>query len=241
MANGMPSAICMAGRRRLGNGEGEFLLVGASSSSVETRCGGVASLIDLLRNMSVVKLRREELTGIAEVTGTIGCAHRQIFCGCRRRACRSSVDRRLVFAGASRKLSRSVGDHRKGGHPDQIRSQMAGEGRPGHQQTDHDASRCHGPSGGAVVGPATESPGQSKLEAIAQLKPDMQPVAIDRPTMQIKRGVARTARSRRIARGSITHRLPRAGTGRGCCQFDHGQASSNAMPSRRAASSWPFE
>jgi hypothetical protein len=89
--------------------------------------------------------------------------------------------------------------------------------------------------------PSDESPGQSKFEAIAQLKPDMQPVAIDRPTMQIKRGVARTARSRRIARGSITHRLPRAGTGRGCCQFDHGQASSNAMPFRRAASSWTFE
>jgi hypothetical protein len=33
------------------------------------RCGGVASPIDLLRNMSVVKHRRHGLTGIAEVTG----------------------------------------------------------------------------------------------------------------------------------------------------------------------------
>ena len=89
--------------------------------------------------------------------------------------------------------------------------------------------------------PSDQAPGQSNLEAIAQLKPDTQPVAIDRPTLQIKRGVARTARSRRVARGSITHRLARAETGRGCCQFDKGQARSNAMPSRRAASSSLFE
>jgi hypothetical protein len=89
--------------------------------------------------------------------------------------------------------------------------------------------------------PFDEAPGQSNLEAIAQLKPDTRPVAIDRPTLQIKHSVARTARSRRVARGSITHRLARAEMGGGCCQFDKGQASSNAMPSRRAASSWLFE
>jgi len=89
--------------------------------------------------------------------------------------------------------------------------------------------------------PSDEAPGQSNLGAMAKLEPDIQPVAIDRPTLQIKRGVARTARSRRVARGSITHRLARAETGRGCCQFDKGQARSNAMPSRRAASSSLFE
>jgi hypothetical protein len=89
--------------------------------------------------------------------------------------------------------------------------------------------------------PSDEAPGQSDLEAIAQLKPDTPPVAINRPTLQITRGVARTARSRRVARRSIRHRLARAETGRGCCQFDKGEASSNAMPFRRAASSWPFE
>jgi len=76
--------------------------------------------------------------------------------------------------------------------------------------------------------PSDEAPGQSNLGAMAKLKPDIQPVAIDRPTLQIKRGVARTARSRRVARGSITHRLARAETGRGCCQFgwiDNSQAS----------------
>ena len=93
----------------------------------------------------------------------------------------------------------------------------------------------------SVPPPSDDAPGQSNLEAIAQLKPDTLPVAIDRPTLQIKRGVARTARSRRAARGSIIHRLARAETGRGCCQFDIGQATSNAMPLRRAAPSWPFE
>jgi hypothetical protein len=93
----------------------------------------------------------------------------------------------------------------------------------------------------SVLLPSDEAPGQSDLEAIAQLKPNTQLVAIDRPTLQIKRGVRRMARSRRVARGSITHRLARAETGRGCCLFDKSQASSNAMPSRRAASSWIFE
>ena len=86
-----------------------------------------------------------------------------------------------------------------------------------------------------------EAPGRSKFEAIAQLKSDPRPVAIERPVLKIKRDVAPTARSRPVARSSITHRLARAETGRGCCQFDKGQASSNAIRSRRAASSWLFE
>jgi hypothetical protein len=97
------------------------------------------------------------------------------------------------------------------------------------------------PAAQSVRLPPDEPGDESNLEAMAQLKPYRQPAAVDHPTLQIKRGVARTSRSRRVARGSITHRLARAETGRGCCQFDKGQASSNAMPSRRAASSWPFE
>jgi hypothetical protein len=63
--------------------------------------------------------------------------------------------------------------------------------------------------------PFDEATGRSNLVAMAQLKPDTQPVAIDRPTQQIKRGAERRARSRRVARGFITHRLARAETGRG--------------------------
>ena len=81
--------------------------------------------------------------------------------------------------------------------------------------------------------PYDGAPSQSNLEAIAQLKPDTQPVAIDRPTLQIKRGVARTARPRRVARGSITHRLARAEKGRGCCQFDNVKQAQ--MPCRPGA------
>jgi len=92
--------------------------------------------------------------------------------------------------------------------------------------------------------PPDEAGDQSNLEALAQLKPDTQPAAIDRPTLQIKRGVARKARSRRVARGSITYRLARAEAGRDCCQFgwiDNGQTSSNAMSRRHVASSWPMD
>jgi hypothetical protein len=46
---------------------------------------------------------------------------------------------------------------------------------------------------------------RSNLEAMAPLKPDTQLAAINYPALQIKRGVARTARSKRVARGPITH------------------------------------
>jgi hypothetical protein len=90
--------------------------------------------------------------------------------------------------------------------------------------------------------PSDKAPDQSNLEAMALLKPATQPAAINHPTLRIKRGVARNARSRRVASGPVTHR--RTELGGGCCQFgwvDSGQTSSNAMPPRRAASSWPFD
>jgi hypothetical protein len=101
------------------------------------------------------------------------------------------------------------------------------------------------PPAAQSVGLSTDEPGdRPALEAIAQLKPDTQLAAVDHPSLQIKRGVARTARSRRAARGSITRRLARAGAGGGCCQFgwiDNNQTGSNAMPRRHAASSWPAD
>lgn len=45
--------------------------------------------------------------------------------------------------------------------------------------------------------PSDEAADQSNLEAMAQLKLHTQPTAVDHPTMQIKRGVARTARPKR--------------------------------------------
>ena len=93
----------------------------------------------------------------------------------------------------------------------------------------------------AVEGPSTahsvrlppdEAETQSNLEAMAQLKPVTQPAAVDHPTLQIKRRVARTAGSKRVAGGPVTRRLARAEAGGGCCQFgwiDNGQTISNAM------------
>jgi hypothetical protein len=89
--------------------------------------------------------------------------------------------------------------------------------------------------------PSDEAPDQSNLEAMALPRPDRQPAPIRHSTLQIKRGVARTGRLRRIARGPVTHR--RAEMGGGCCQFgwvDSGQIGSKPMLPRRTASSWPL-
>ena len=61
-------------------------------------------LFDLPRNMSVVKHRCHGLTAIAQLAGAVGGAHSQIFYGCRKRACGSSADSRLVLAGAPRRV-----------------------------------------------------------------------------------------------------------------------------------------
>src|SRR5258705_13929515 len=100
------------------------------------------------------------------------------------------------------------------------------------------------PAAQSVRLPPDEAGDQSSLEALAQLKPDIPSAAVDRPTLQIKRGVARTARSKRVARGPVTRRLATAEAGGGCCQsgwIDNGQASSNAMSRRHAASPWPMD
>jgi hypothetical protein len=92
--------------------------------------------------------------------------------------------------------------------------------------------------------PSKEAGDQSNLEAMAQLKPDPQPAAVDHQALQGKRGVARTARSKRGARGSVTSRQARVEAGGSCCQFgwiDSAQTSSNAISRRRAASSWPTD
>jgi hypothetical protein len=55
---------------------------------------------------------------------------------------------------------------------------------------------------------------QSNLEALALLKPDIPSAAVEHPTLRIKRGLARTARSSVWPEG-----LARAEAGWGCCQF----------------------
>jgi hypothetical protein len=87
-----------------------------------------------------------------------------------------------------------------------------------------------------------KAPDQPNLEAMALVKPDIPPAVINHSTQQIKRGIARTVRSRRAARGPVTHR--RTVMSGDCCQFgwvDSGQTSSNAVPPRRAAPSWPLD
>jgi hypothetical protein len=92
--------------------------------------------------------------------------------------------------------------------------------------------------------PPEEAGDQSRLEALVELKPDIPSAAVDHPTSRIKRGSARTDRSKRVAREPVTRRLARAEAGGGCCRFgwiDDGQTSSNTMLRRHAASSWPMD
>jgi hypothetical protein len=92
--------------------------------------------------------------------------------------------------------------------------------------------------------PPDEPQDRSNLQAMAQLNPDVLSVTIDRSSLQNKRGVVKSARSRQVARGPVTHRLARAETGGGCCQLgwiDNDQSRSNAMSRRHAASSWPTD
>jgi hypothetical protein len=97
------------------------------------------------------------------------------------------------------------------------------------------------PAAQSVRLPPDEAGDQSNLEALAQLKPDIPSAAVDHPTLRIKPGLARTARSKRVARGPVTRRLARAEGSGGCCQFewiDNGQTRSTAMSRRHIASSW---
>jgi hypothetical protein len=100
------------------------------------------------------------------------------------------------------------------------------------------------PAAQSVRLPPDEAGDQSNLEALAQLKPDTPLAAVDHPTLRIKRGLAKTARSKPVARDPVTGRLAVAEAGGGCCQFgwiDNGQTSSNAMPRRHAGSSWVMD
>ena len=100
------------------------------------------------------------------------------------------------------------------------------------------------PAAQSVRLPPDDAGDQSNLEALAELKRDTPSAAVDHPTLRIKHGLPRTVRSKRVARGPVTRRLARVEAGGGCCQFgwiDNGQASSNAMSRRHAASSWPMD
>ena len=100
------------------------------------------------------------------------------------------------------------------------------------------------PAEQSVRQPPDKAGDQSNLEALAQLKPDTPSAAVDHPTLRIKRGLAKTARSRSVARGPATRRLARAEADGDCCQFgwiNNGQTSSNGKSRRQAASSWPMD
>jgi hypothetical protein len=79
---------------------------------------------------------------------------------------------------------------------------------------------------------------------LAQLKPDAPSTAVDHSTLRAKRGLTRTARSKRVVRSPGTSRSARAEAGAGCCQvgwIDNGQTSLKAISRTHAASSWTMD
>jgi len=97
------------------------------------------------------------------------------------------------------------------------------------------------PAAQSVRLPPDEAGDRSNLEAMAELNPDPPLAAVDHPPLRTKRGLAKIARSKPVARGPVTRRLARAEGSGGCCQFewiDNGQTRSTAMSRRHIASSW---
>jgi hypothetical protein len=86
-----------------------------------------------------------------------------------------------------------------------------------------------------------DTTGQPRLEALAQLNPDTRLAATRRQAGQIKRGLARTSRSNRVAKVPVANRRARLDADEACCRSgsaNHWQASPNAMSRRSAAPSW---
>jgi hypothetical protein len=97
------------------------------------------------------------------------------------------------------------------------------------------------PAAQSVRLPPDEAEDRSNLEAMAELNPDPPLAAVDHRPLGIKRGLAKIARSKPVARGPGTRRLARAEGSGGCCQLgwiDNGQTRSTAMSRRHIASSW---
>jgi hypothetical protein len=87
--------------------------------------------------------------------------------------------------------------------------------------------------------PPEETTAKASLEALAQLSSDTRLSATRHRAVQIKRRLARTNRSNRVAKVPVANRLARSDEA--CCRSgwaDNWQTSPNAMSRRHAAPSW---
>jgi hypothetical protein len=82
-----------------------------------------------------------------------------------------------------------------------------------------------------------ETTGRPRFEALAQLTPDTRLTATRHRAVQIKRRLAGTSRSNRVARVPVVNRLARLGSGEACCQFgwtNNWQPRPNAVSRKHA-------
>jgi hypothetical protein len=89
--------------------------------------------------------------------------------------------------------------------------------------------------------PPEETPGNPRLEALAQLSLDTRLSATRHRAVPIKRSFARTSRSNRVAKVPVANRLAGLGAGEACCRSgwaNNWKAGSNATSRKYAAPSW---
>ena len=89
--------------------------------------------------------------------------------------------------------------------------------------------------------PPKDTTGKPRLEGLAQLSPDTRLSATRHRAVQIKRRLARTSRSNRVAKVPVADRLARLDAGEACCRSgwaNNWQAGSNATSRKYAAPSW---
>jgi hypothetical protein len=85
--------------------------------------------------------------------------------------------------------------------------------------------------------PPEETTGKPLIEALAQLSPDNRLSATRHRAAEIKRRLARTSRSNRVAKFPVANRLARLDAGEACCRSgwaNNWRASPNAMSRKYA-------
>jgi hypothetical protein len=90
--------------------------------------------------------------------------------------------------------------------------------------------------------PPEDTAGKPSLQALAQLNPDTRLTAARHRAVQIKRRLAGTSRSNRVAKVPVANRLAGVDAGEACCRSgwaNHWQASPNPTARRRAEPLWP--
>ena len=191
-----------------------------SSSSVKARCGGVAPLIDLPRNMSVVKHRCHGLTAINSLElSAVPIARYFVVVG-------SALAVLLLIAGWSLpEPPASFPDRPEVIERAAIRIRSD---RKWSEKVVLDTSQLTIPTPSIEVAPTEqlvarlpdEMTDQTRVDSLAKLNPDARPIDAHRRPARAKRKPARAFPSAHVARTRNRNGQPTLGTGEECCRSE---------------------